>query len=161
MDIIKGESYYCNPSNNLYKGFCDFDKPWDGSKLAKIDTLYYSRIPSAIQELDQFMQECKQENIPVVFVMAPYYIGATKKIEDLDGMYKLFYSITEPYQIPIMDYTYDPISCDTAYFYNNSHLNRKGATMFSLKLAHDLDSLHLIPGKGNNAPPKYVRRYDL
>lgn len=158
IDVIKGKSDFCNPKYKLYKGFCDFDRPWDGSKLAKIDTLHHSRIPSAIHELKQFLQECQQEDIRVVFVIAPYYIGATKKIDDLDGMYKLFYSITEPYQIPIMDYTNDPLSCDTAYFYNNSHLNRKGATLFSKKFAHDLDSLHLTPGYPT---PQYVRRYDL
>lgn len=160
-DIIKGKSVYCDPKYTLYKGFCDFDKPWNGSKLAKIDTLQYSRIPSAINELKQFLKECQEDSIQVVFVIAPYYIGATRKIDDIDGMYNLFYSITEPYQVPIMDYTNNPLSCDTAYFYNNSHLNRKGATLFSLKLAHDLDSLHLIPGEGNYTVPKYVRKYDL
>lgn len=159
MDIIKGSSvYFCDPKYRLYKGYCDFDKPWDGSKLAKIDTIHYSRVPSSIHKLDQFLQECKREDIRVVFVIAPYYIGATKKIDDLDGMYKLFCSITEPYQIPILDYTNNPISYDTAYFYNSSHLNRKGATLFSLKLAHDLDSLHLMP---SYPAPKFVRKYDL
>ena len=161
LEIIKGQSVFCDPQYSLYKGFCDFDKPWDGSKLANIDTLYYSRLPSAIQELKQFLKECEEDDIRVVFVIAPYYIGATQKIDDLDGMYQLFYSITEPYQIPILDYTYNPLSCDTAYFYNNSHLNRKGATLFSLKLAHDLDSLHLVPGKDNDTRPKYVRKHDL
>lgn len=143
-EIIKGTSFYCKPENQAYKGFCDYDKVWDGSMLERIDTIIYSRNKSAINEVSEFLEECRQEQIPVVFVIAPYYIGATRKIGNLDGWYELVSSITEPYNVPILDYTYDSLSYDTTYFYNASHLNRQGAALFSKKLAKDLDSLGLI-----------------
>ena len=144
-EIINGTSYYCRPEQRAYKGFCDNDKPWDGSMLANIDTIIYSRRPEAIAEVGRFLEECRREQIQVVFVIAPYYIGATRKIEDLDGWYSMISAIAEPFDVPILDYTYDSLSYDTTYFYNASHLNREGAALFTQKLAHDLDSLGLVP----------------
>ena len=113
--------------------------------LANIDTIIYSRRPEAIAEVGRFLDECRREQIQVVFVIAPYYIGATRKIEDLDGWYSMISAIAEPFDVPILDYTYDSLSYDTTYFYNASHLNREGAALFTQKLAHDLDSLGLVP----------------
>ena len=144
-EIINGTSYYCRPEQKAYKGFCDYDKPWDGSMLARIDTIIYSRQPEAIAEVERFLAECQREQIQVAFVIAPYYIGATRKIEDLDGWYRMISAIAEPFDVPILDYTYDSLSYDTTYFYNASHLNWAGAALFTQKLAHDLDSLGLVP----------------
>ena len=144
-EIINGTSYYCRPEQKAYKGFCDYDKPWDGSMLARIDTIIYSREPEAIAEVERFLGECQREQIQVAFVIAPYHIGVTRKIEDLDGWYSMISAIAEPFDVPILDYTYDSLSYDTTYFYNASHLNREGAALFTKKLAHDLDSLGLVP----------------
>ncbi len=144
-EIIQDKSFYQRSDQTLYKGFQDFDKPWDGSKFANIDTIHYGKQPESIEALKLFLHECRTENIPVVFVIAPFYIGATEKIDDLAGMYRLFHEIADPYGAPILDYTYHPLSYDTAYFYNASHLNRTGATIFSTQLAHDLDSLGMLP----------------
>ncbi len=144
-EVIDGTSYYCRPELKAYKGFCDSDKPWDGSMLARIDTIIYSREPEAVAEVARFLEECQQEQIQVVFVVAPYYIGATRKIGDLDGWYGMISAIAEPFNVPILDYTYDSLSYDTAYFYNASHLNQVAAALFTQKLAHDLDSLGLVP----------------
>ncbi len=143
--VHNGTSYYAQPGNALYKGFIDYDKPWDGSRYAGMDTIPYKRMPSSIKEMEQFLEGCRQEQIRVVFVIAPFYIGATRKIDDLEGMHRLFHQIADPYGAPILDYTYDPLCYDTAYFYNATHLNRTGATLFTIKLAHDLDSLGLVP----------------
>ncbi|MCR4964395.1 MAG: hypothetical protein K6A41_01930 [Bacteroidales bacterium] len=143
--VFKGSSFYQREDQKVYKGFIDYDKQWDGKAFAKIDTIHYGQQPLAIAEMKQFLSECHDEGIPVVFVIAPYYIGATQKIENISGMYKLFHEIADPYNVPILDYTYDTLSYDTAYFYNASHLNRTGTTLFTAKLAHDLDSLNLVP----------------
>ena len=59
-------------------------------------------------------------------------------------MYAMYDSIARKYDIPILDYNYDPISYDTAYFYNAMHSNKKGAELFSVKLTHDIDSLGIL-----------------
>lgn len=51
------------------------------------------------------------------------------------------------FELLFLDYTNDPICYDTAYFYNAMHLNARGANLFTEKLAHDIDSLNLIPAR--------------
>lgn len=143
--IIKGTSFYSRPNRTLYKGFFGFDKAWDGSAFQKIRTINYSRNPKIAKELEHFLDDCNHEEIQVVFVMAPYYMGATRKIHDLEGMHRMFDSIAQKHDIPLLDYTNDSICYDTTYFYNAMHLNRTGATLFTTQLAHDLEKMGIIP----------------
>lgn len=75
-------------------------------------------------------------------VYAPFYIGATQKMgSDADSMFAFYQRIADHYGYPVLNYTYDSISYDTLNFYNASHLNRRGAELFSKKLADDLNIL--------------------
>jgi len=128
----------------LKKGYFGSDAIWDGSKLAKQTEINYTQNSLALSLFDKYLAKAKLENIKVIFVYAPQYIEATKKIKNIEGMYAMYDSIAQKYNIPILDYNYDPISYDTIYFYNATHLNRKGAELFSAKLAHDIDSLGIL-----------------
>lgn len=139
--ILKKESYYTRPENTLYKGFQDFDKKWDGSAYSALDSIEYQNNPRTLQQFEEFLEQCRKEQVRVVLVKAPYYAGATSKIKDREGMERLFNNIAERHRVPLLDYTYDPICNDTNCFYNATHLNRKGSTIFSEMLAHDLDSI--------------------
>lgn len=145
--VIQGKSFYSRPDQTLYKGFFASDKTWNGTAFRKIKTIKYNQNPEIIKEFEQFLDDCDSEHIQVVFVMAPYYIGATRKIQNLEGMHHMFDTIAQKHNIPLLDYTKGEINYDTAYFYNATHLNRTGATLFTTQLAHDLDSLfhHQIP----------------
>jgi hypothetical protein len=126
------------------KGFYGFAKSWDGSELAQQTEIAYSQDSLALSLFDSYLAKARSEDIRVVFVYAPLYIGATRIINNIEGMYQMYDTIARKYNIPILDYTYDSLSYDTTYFYNATHLNRQGAELFSVKLAHDLDSLGLI-----------------
>jgi lysophospholipase L1-like esterase len=78
------------------------------------------------------------------FVYAPIYIEVTNKLVNKDEMYEAYQTIANKYNIPILDYNYHPISCDSTNFYNATHLNKKGSMLFSTQLAHDLDSLGIL-----------------
>ena len=56
-------------------------------------------------------------------------------------VFAIYQSLADRYGCQILNYTYDSISHDTLNFYNASHLNRRGAELFSTKLAHDLKEL--------------------
>lgn len=56
-------------------------------------------------------------------------------------MHAMFAQIATDSDIPYLDYTYDTLSYDTAYFYNTMPLNRTGANLFSQKVARDMDSV--------------------
>ena len=57
-------------------------------------------------------------------------------------MYSESIYLTEKYNNVIyLDYSTDSMCQDTTYFLNSSHLNKKGAEIFSAKLVRDIDSL--------------------
>lgn len=138
--IRRGTSPYSKDKYKTYKGFCSFDYHWN-NKFDSTETLYYLHNKKTIQAFNQFINECEKDDIKVIFILSPYYIKATENIKNKELMHQQIEKIAMKHQIPILDYTQHPISYDTAYFYNYSHLNRKGANLFTTVLAHDLDSL--------------------
>ena len=127
---------------NIERGFIATDKEWDGAAFRAIHALGFTVNDEAVEIFDRYLQRCKQEGIEVVMVFAPFYIGATEKMgSDADTMFALYQGFADKYGYPILNYTYDSISYDTLNFYNASHLNRRGAEQFSLKLAQDLKNL--------------------
>lgn len=127
---------------NIYKGYIAVDAPWDGSALQQIDTLGFVCNPEAVDIFDRYLAQCQEEGVRVVMVYAPFYIGATQKMGSaVDSMFALYQSFADRYGCDILNYTYDSISFDTLNFYNASHLNRRGAELFSTKLAKDLKKL--------------------
>ena len=127
---------------NIEKGFIAMDKEWDGAAFRQIDTLGIAVNPEAVEIFDRYLAQCQADSIQVVMVYAPFYIGATRKMGPAaDTMFALYHSFADRYGCQILNYTYDSLSYDTLNFYNASHLNRRGAEQFSLKLAHDLKNL--------------------
>lgn len=96
---------------------------------------------SIVQMFDKFLYERTSENIRIIFCYAPIYIGLTKKVDNIEEMYNTYRSIAEKYNIPILDYMYSSISQDSMNFLDEIHLNKYGADLFTIQLAHDLDSL--------------------
>lgn len=127
---------------NIYKGYIAVDAPWDGSAFQNIDTLGFEYNPQAVTIFEKYLAQCQKEGIHVVMVYAPFYIGATRKMgHGVDSMFAIYQSFADRYGCYILNYIYDSISYDTLNFYNASHLNRRGAEQFSIKLAHDLKEL--------------------
>lgn len=127
---------------NMYKGYIAVDTPWNGSAFRAIDTLGFSVNPEAVDIFDRYLAQCQKEGIHVVMVYAPFYIGATNKMGSaVDSMFAFYQSFADRYGYDILNYTYDSISYDTLNFYNASHLNRRGAELFSTKLAHDIKNI--------------------
>ncbi len=127
---------------NIYKGYIATDKEWDGAAFRQIDTLGITVNPEAVEIFDRYLAQCQSEGIQVVMVYAPFYIGATQKMGSaVDTMFALYQSFADRYGCQILNYTYDSICYDTLNFYNASHLSRRGAELFSTKLAKDLKEL--------------------
>lgn len=127
---------------NIYKGFIAMDKEWDGAAFRQIDTLGLTVNPEAVEIFDRYLAQCQSEGIQVVMVYAPFYIGATRKMGPAaDTMFAIYQSFADRYDCQILNYTYDSLCYDTDFFYNATHLNKKGAELFSVKLARDLDDM--------------------
>ena len=132
------------PEAIIKKGYYGIDAKWDGSNFKQQIEINYRQDSLALMLFDKHLAKAHSENIRVIFVYAPLYIGVTEKLVNVEGMYQMFDSIARKYNIPILDYNFDPMSYDTANFYNATHLNRKSAELFSVKLAHDIDLLEII-----------------
>lgn len=142
-----GEILFTEPITNPIKGYNPKDATWDGSYMHGIDTIKYAKEPNAIMLLEQFLKKSKDNGISVILIHSPFYREGLEKIQNHDEMLSLFRSIAYKNNVPFLDYTKDPICYDTLNFYNAMHLNTHGADIFSAKLAHDLDSLGLIPAR--------------
>jgi hypothetical protein len=125
-----------------YKGYKGAEESWDGSAFEKIlagkDSIAAQCEPEMVQLLDTFLRNCKEDDIQVILVFTPEYIKATDFTADKEKVMQIYRSFSEKYNIPFLDYTHDSICYDTTYFYNATHLNKKGAELFSLKLANDI-----------------------
>jgi hypothetical protein len=122
----------------LYKGFRGEALQYDGSELSRIDTLFCERESAAIKMFDEYLYKCKFDGIKVILVSAPIYSAAKKKILNLSGFNALVADIARKHNLLILDYLNDPISNDSTFFYDSTHLNKKGAEIFSAKLANDI-----------------------
>ena len=126
---------------DLYKGYAGQERVWDGTAYNKIDTVHFEIDNRTLEMLDAFLSERQKEGIRILFCYAPIYIGVIGKMDNYSEMRDFYQMLADRYDIPILDYTYSDISMDTMYFYNATHLNKTGAELFSIQLAHDLDSI--------------------
>lgn len=130
--------------SKTYKGYMGRDCTWEAKAYEELTAFHFDADERVMAMFEQFLEERKKEGVKVIFCYAPMYIGFTNKVENLEEFFACYKGYAERYDIPILDYTYHELSMDTTYFYNASHLNRRGAEIFSTQLAHDLDSLNLI-----------------
>lgn len=141
---------YCimNASRILTKGYQGQSLQWDGSAFRKVQSIRFAPNDTSLVMFDEYLSKAKTEGIEIVFMYAPQYIGATRKIENLKEMHDVYQKYADKYDIPILDYTYSDICYDTAYFYNAMHMNKDGAEIFSRILANDIKRLKVFD---NNA----------
>lgn len=125
----------------MYKGWVGHDKEWDGSVFDAIKKVPFEINPKAAELFDEYLAQCRKENVQVIMVFAPIYIGVTEKMDSVQAMFDIYQAYADKYHYPILDYTYDSLSYDTDFFYNATHLNRDGAELFTVKLAEDLKEL--------------------
>ena len=134
-----------NENSGLYfnKGYFEIDRLWNGARIPESEQ-NHSQDNLALRLFDEYLAKAHSENIQVIFVYAPMYIARREKIKNIEGMYQMYDTIAKKYNIPILNYFYEPICYDTNYFYDANHLNKAGAEIFSIKLAHDIDSLGIL-----------------
>ena len=134
------------PKSEMYKGYRPRNNSWDGKGLANVKEIGFTNHPNAYSLFNEYLNDCYNKGIIVVFVYTPLYYRAQQKINrnSMKEMYKVFESFSELYNIPILSWWDSPICNDTANFYNATHLNASGAKKFSEELAQSIDSLGLL-----------------
>ena len=128
------------------KGFQKLSGPFNSKALNQIlqgDSLIGKNEPAMVELFDCYLNHCKQNNIYVILVFSPQYYKVTdfttRKKEILD----IYNSVSGKYNFSFLDYSTDSMCYDTIFFHDAGHMNYKGSTIFSIKLAHDIDSIRL------------------
>ena len=130
--------------NYLTKGYRGQIRPWNGEAFMKVDSIRFVSNDTVLRMFDSYLAEARADGIKVIFVYAPIYIGATRKMANIERMYNTYQSLAKKYEIPILDYSHMGICYDTTYFYNAMHLNKRGAEVFSDSLACDIKRLGIL-----------------
>jgi hypothetical protein len=136
--VIKSSS-----NKNLYrnKGYKGMERKWNNDLAkAKLEQKRFSiNIDSnTVSLFNQFLLECKSNEITVILVYTPEYIEGQNFVENRKEIIKIYNDFSNKYDLLFLDYSKDNLCTQKEYFYNASHLNKKGSEIFTSKLAHDL-----------------------
>jgi hypothetical protein len=148
MAIGLGELFHVHhdKKGDYYKGYSNENAEWDGTNL---DVMLSRGVingqcnPEVVKQLENLLQEASNEGIPVVFVYAPVYKRLKDNLNE-EKMRAAYRDLSQRYDIPMIDLSVMDFYADSNYFMNGHHLNRRGAELFSIELAHRIDSLDII-----------------
>jgi hypothetical protein len=126
------------------KGYRGMEYTWtnDFSK-AKSKIKNYTVIidPASKKLFNQFLEECKKDDITVLLVYSPEYIYFQSFVTNRKEILSLYKDFSVKYNIPLIDYSDDPMCKELKYFYNSTHLNKIGSEIFTCKLVSSLKKL--------------------
>ena len=123
------------------RGYFGMEMEWNDNFDKALETKQKLNITPdkpSIQLFDTFLKECKTKNIEVIMVHAPIYEEGLDFIENNDEILDTFKNFSKKYQFDFLDYTTQNICKSKTYFYNASHLNKKGSNLFTKALIKDL-----------------------
>ncbi len=135
-----------NPITRV-KGYQGRDEVWNSdfdNAKASIKRLEVTLDKPTIVLFENFLKECKSNNIKLIFVYTPEYIEGQKFVSNREQIFGLYNKFSEEYQIPFYDFSNDSISYQKKYFYNASHLNKLGSQLFTKKLIDTLKSSDVL-----------------
>ena len=125
-------------NGNLTKGFHAVDRPWDGTRLNTMSPHSVAFDERTLNMFTDFLSHAQKEGIQVILVLAPIYFKAKDYIQNYEQFEFILEEFRHEYSLPLLRYDDIPICRDTSFFYNATHLNMKGAEIFSRQLASDL-----------------------
>ena len=136
-------SSFFNFRNNpvRYKGYKGRESEWNGDfdkAKDQLDNYDIDIDPEYVKLFEQFINECNREGIKLIFVYTPLYIDGQLFIKNREEVTYTFQHFSDKYKIPFIDYSNDELSFQKQYFYNTTHLNKRGSEIFTKKLIKEL-----------------------
>lgn len=95
---------------------------------------------SGVRVLEDLIETCQSNHIEVVLVYSPQYYEMLDLVTNRAEIFAKFQEIACRYKVPFWNFSGTDICSKKDYFYNSQHLNKKGAELFSLRLARQLQS---------------------
>ncbi|MBD1432781.1 hypothetical protein H8B06_08100 [Sphingobacterium sp. DN00404] len=132
-----------NTSDIHYRtnGFKGMDREWntDLEKAKSNNVSYEIELDNkSIELFELFIQECDANHTDLILVYTPEYIDGQNYVSNRKDVIDIYKNLAVKYQLTFLDYSNDSICLNKQLFYNASHLNKKGACVFSKKLAKDI-----------------------
>ena len=134
-----GKSHF--EDDGVYKGHRGNLYAWDRASLRTMDSVTIRHDNAVIDSLLHFIAQRKAENQQVILVKTPVYYELQQRFTNKESMNLLYDSIADVAGVTLIDYWNHPIVNDSTFFYNSSHLNKRGADSISIQLAFDLHCL--------------------
>lgn len=135
------------PPSFRHKGYMGMERVWDAgllNALKQSQSIEFNLDQDSIALLEQFVTECRNNDIELILVYTPEYREGQKIIKNRNDIINIFREIAQKNNIPFLDYSDSPLCENTEYFYNATHLNKKGAELFTEQLIHDLKKSKLL-----------------
>lgn len=128
-----------------YKGFCPEEGEWDGTNVAKMDSIDENLNKQAIVLFEDYLAECKEDGVYVLLVNSPVYAPTTRKVKNMAKVNDYFESVAQKFGYKYMNYTENYDLCnDTLNFSVSVHLNPEATDKFSTDFANDVLSLGVL-----------------
>jgi len=128
-----------NYKSTKYKGYKNNVVSWDGKYDLFINNnpqgLWVSIDKEVLHSFDQYLAKNCKDNIETVLVFPPELKEAQAFVLNKDSIINIYKSLSQKYNLRLIDFSNDSICLSRKYFYNSSHLNKIGAEIFTLKLA--------------------------
>lgn len=118
----------------LRKGFRGNAYLWSPESLATEGVFHCPVDREVISSLDAFVQARLEEGINVVFVEFPEYYRLRDKFDNVEEVERIFARIAEKNHVLFINCSEWPVSRDSSWYYNSSHLNKAGADLFTSML---------------------------
>lgn len=122
-------------------GYRGMEQEWnnDLAKAKLISNKYSIKVDSSSVNLfEQFLLECKSNQMSVILVYTPEYIEGQNFVSNRGEVLNIYNDFSKKYNLLFLDYSKDALSQDKEFFYNASHLNKKGAELFTKNLSQDI-----------------------
>jgi hypothetical protein len=120
------------------KGFMPLDLKFRPNNPLINPPTHSALTPRAIAMLNEFISICRHDSIPLIFIRPPVYKTFASTTLDHDYIDSVQYSIARKADVPVMSYVGLPQYDSTSYFFDEDHLSKHGAYVFSQNLAMDL-----------------------
>lgn len=142
-DVENGVSAFFGNSDfqdgGMHKGFRGNNYLWSSNGIP--EEVCDSIDMRLVGELERLAENCDGEKTRLVFVKYPMCYPILEHVANLRESDSIFEMIAVKHNLPILDFYHSDISEDSTNYYNYSHLNSKGADLFTIELCRKLDSI--------------------
>lgn len=130
-----------SPFDDPALGFLPRNDPWTPLKNSDINEAKDKKIDMGI--VNNFRNTiflANRKGIKVILVLPPIYKDGQKQISNLEEIKEVYRDLASKGNV-FLDFTSSDICLNRNFFYNNTHLNSKGADVFSNDFAVKLKSI--------------------